>query len=89
MRPHIRAVTHRLGPGAAWFVCLPVRLRNYTGVLSLLTGRKVTRTGPGPNGNRTRFRPSFWSPILVDRAAFRLLQQQRGKRPDNPLNPLR
>jgi hypothetical protein len=27
-RPHARVVTHRLGPGAPWFACLPVRLRD-------------------------------------------------------------
>jgi hypothetical protein len=27
MRPQARELTHRLGPGAPWFVCLPVRLR--------------------------------------------------------------
>jgi hypothetical protein len=26
-RPHARVVTLRLGPGAPWFACLPVRLR--------------------------------------------------------------
>jgi hypothetical protein len=91
MRPYICAVTHRLGPGAAWFVCLPVRLRNYTGVFSLLTGRKVTRTGQARTGiervpAHRSGHPSSWTapPSVCASSSAASAPTTRSTRSDDP-----
>jgi hypothetical protein len=67
---------------------IPVRLRNYINVFSLLTGMPVDDTWHPPNGNGTRSCPRFWSPVLAGRAAVHL-RQQSSKRPDDSLSSLR
>jgi hypothetical protein len=59
MRPHAWVVTHSVGPGAPWFVCLSVRLRSDLvrrsfGDRSGATAGASLRSDPAPPSRQTR-----------------------------------